>query len=84
MFVALVAGVVLPDMPHNSKGFSAEELQIAQLRLLEDTGESDNDAKDQPITYGLQVALRTPRLYGTCLLRVFWRSQLIYPALSQF
>lgn len=63
MGVAIVAGFMLPDMPHNSKGFTKEELDVAQFRLYEDTGEVDTDGQDQPITYGLQLALRTPRLY---------------------
>jgi hypothetical protein len=62
MFVALIAGVVLPDMPHNSRGFSAEELTVAQLRLMEDTGEIDEDGKDESVWFGLGLALRTPRL----------------------
>jgi hypothetical protein len=37
MFVALVAIVMLPDFPHNTfRGFTAEERQLAQLRMLED------------------------------------------------
>lgn len=37
MFVALIAIVMLPDFPHNTRfGFSKEELQVAQLRMLED------------------------------------------------
>jgi hypothetical protein len=63
MGVAIIAGFMLPDMPHNSTGFSKEELDVAQLRLYEDTGESDTDSQDQPITYGLQLALRTSRLW---------------------
>lgn len=63
MGVAVVAGFMLPDMPHNSKGFTKEELDVAQLRLYEDTGESDTDGDQQPITYGLQLAFRTSRLY---------------------
>lgn len=63
MFIALIAAVVLPDFPHNSKGFSAEELQVAQLRLREDTGDNDEDAEDQPITLGLKLAFTSPRLY---------------------
>jgi hypothetical protein len=37
MFVALIAIVMLPDFPHNTmRGFTAEERQLAQLRMLED------------------------------------------------
>lgn len=40
MFVALIAIFMLPDFPHNSRGFSAEERQLAQLRMLEDVSAS--------------------------------------------
>lgn len=36
MFVAIIAIFMLPDFPHNSRGFTKEELQLAQLRMLED------------------------------------------------
>jgi hypothetical protein len=30
---------MLPDFPHNTRwGFTAEEIQVAQLRMLEDVG----------------------------------------------
>lgn len=48
MFVALVAIVMLPDFPHNTfRGFTAEERQLAQLRMLEDVGLSDTTAVQQ-------------------------------------
>jgi len=37
MFFAVVAAVMLPDFPHNTRyGFTKEEIQVAQLRMLED------------------------------------------------
>lgn len=37
MFFALIAIVMLPDFPHNTKfGFTQQEIQLAQLRMLED------------------------------------------------
>lgn len=37
MFFAVVAVFMLPDFPHNTRfGFSKEEIQVAQLRMLED------------------------------------------------
>lgn len=63
MGVAAITPFVLPDFPHNSRGFSAEELQVAQLRLQEDAGANDEDEEDQPITLGLKLAFQSPRLY---------------------
>ncbi|KAI5475865.1 hypothetical protein MNV49_000747 [Pseudohyphozyma bogoriensis] len=45
IFLAIVAVFVLPDFPHNSRGFSEPEKQLAQLRLAEDAGEADSDEK---------------------------------------
>lgn len=37
MFFAVVAVFMLPDFPHNTRfGFTKEEIQVAQLRMLED------------------------------------------------
>ncbi len=42
MFFALLAIVMLPDFPNNSKrGFTEEEIQVAQLRMLEDVRRSN-------------------------------------------
>ncbi|GAA5868269.1 hypothetical protein JCM8547_002300 [Rhodosporidiobolus lusitaniae] len=42
MFVAVIAVPILPDFPHNSRGFTAEELELAQLRMTEDVGAKDD------------------------------------------
>ncbi|KAJ9123165.1 hypothetical protein QFC22_001358 [Naganishia vaughanmartiniae] len=63
MFVALLAAVILPDTPTNSRGFTAEELQVARLRMREDNGEADVDSKDQPILYGLKLAFADVKIY---------------------
>lgn len=37
MFFAVIAIFMLPDFPHNTRfGFTKEEIQVAQLRMLED------------------------------------------------
>ncbi|GAA5998021.1 uncharacterized protein JCM10292_002267 [Rhodotorula paludigena] len=41
MFFALVLAAMLPDFPHNSRGFSKRELEVAQLRMTEDVGAKD-------------------------------------------
>ncbi|BGP18977.1 hypothetical protein JCM10213v2_007057 [Rhodosporidiobolus nylandii] len=41
IFFALVAIPILPDFPHNSRGFTKEELELAQLRMTEDVGAKD-------------------------------------------
>lgn len=58
MFFALIAMIMLPDFPHNSKrGFTEEELKVAQLRMLEDVGEIDQDSKDEKWHTGFIMAI---------------------------
>lgn len=60
--VSIAAAFILPDLPHNSRGFTEEERQVAQLRMWEDVGELDTDADDSPMV-GLKMALRDPKIY---------------------
>lgn len=63
MFIAIVAAFVLPDLPHNTRGFTPEELEVAQLRMIEDVGEADEDAKDAGTFDGLLMALKDTKMY---------------------
>lgn len=63
MFLGVVAVFVLPDLPTNSRGFTTEELQVAQLRMMEDVGEADTDSEDQGPFDGLFMCLRDPKVY---------------------
>lgn len=63
MLVAILAAVILPDLPHNTRGFTEEERQVAQLRMLEDVGEADTDSKDQGIADGLVMAMKDVKVW---------------------
>ncbi|KAK4688760.1 hypothetical protein P7C73_g1345, partial [Tremellales sp. Uapishka_1] len=64
MFFALVAAVILPDFPSNSKKwFTREEIQVAQLRMLEDVGEVDQDSSEDRWYSGLVMALSDWKIY---------------------
>ncbi|OXH24348.1 MFS transporter [Cryptococcus neoformans] len=64
MFFALIAMFMLPDFPHNSKrGFTEEELKVAQLRMLEDVGEIDQDSKDEKWHTGFIMAVTDWKIY---------------------
>ncbi|KAG9750498.1 MFS general substrate transporter, partial [Aureobasidium melanogenum] len=63
MGVAITAAFVLPDLPYNSKGFTEEELQVAQLRMIEDVGEADEDSSEDGVFDGLFMALKDPKIY---------------------
>lgn len=63
MGIALSAAFILPDLPHNTRGFTKEELELAQLRMTEDVGEADTDSEDQGAFDGLLMALKDTKLY---------------------
>lgn len=61
MLVALSAVFILPDLPHNARGFTEEERQVAQLRMIEDVGEADVD--NDGAMAGLVMALKDTKIY---------------------
>ena len=63
MFVAILAVFILPDLPHNSRGFTEEERYVAQLRMTEDVGVADSDEPDQSVFTGLIMALKDTKVY---------------------
>ncbi|KGO42789.1 Major facilitator superfamily domain, general substrate transporter [Penicillium expansum] len=63
MFLAILAAFILPDLPHNARGFTEEERQVAQLRMLEDVGEADTDSEELGAFGGLKMALLDPKIY---------------------
>lgn len=63
MLLALVALFILPDLPHNTRGFSEEERQVAQIRMLEDVGEADTDSEEQGVAGGLILAVKDVRVW---------------------
>ncbi|KAJ5153591.1 Major facilitator superfamily domain general substrate transporter [Penicillium coprophilum] len=63
MFLAILAAFILPDLPHNARGFTEEERQVAQLRMLEDVGEADTDGEELGAFGGLLLALHDPKIY---------------------
>ncbi|KEQ92715.1 hypothetical protein AUEXF2481DRAFT_68320 [Aureobasidium subglaciale EXF-2481] len=63
MGVAIAAALILPDLPTNSRGFTEEELQVAQLRMIEDVGEADEDSKEDGVFDGLFMALKDTKIY---------------------
>ncbi|CEJ55046.1 Putative Tartrate transporter [Penicillium brasilianum] len=63
MTIAISAAFILPDLPTNSRGFSEEELLVAQLRILEDVGEADTDSEEQSPFSGLIMALKDFKIY---------------------
>lgn len=63
MGVALLGALLLPDLPHNTRWFSEEELAVARLRMAEDTGEADADSHDQKTFDGLLMAVKDYKVY---------------------
>lgn len=63
MLIAIFAAFILPDLPHNSRGFTEEERQVAQLRMIEDVGEADVDSEENDVFYGLRMAVKDIKIY---------------------
>ncbi|KAL0936758.1 tartrate transporter [Colletotrichum truncatum] len=63
MGVAISAAFILPDLPTNSRGFTEEELYVAQLRMTEDVGEADADTDDMGPMDGLIMAVKDVKIY---------------------
>ncbi|KAF2009155.1 tartrate transporter [Aaosphaeria arxii CBS 175.79] len=63
MFIAILAAFVLPDLPHNTRGFTEEERQVAVLRMTEDVGEADEDSAEQSPYAGLIMAVKDVKIY---------------------
>lgn len=63
MLVAILAILILPDLPHNTRGFTEDERIVAQLRMIEDVGEADTDSKDQGAAAGLIMAAKDSKVW---------------------
>ena len=62
MFIAVCAVFILPDLPHNTRGFTEEERYVAQLRMTEDVGVADSDEGQTAFT-GLLMAVKDGKVY---------------------
>ncbi|CBY00565.1 hypothetical protein LEMA_P016950.1 [Plenodomus lingam JN3] len=63
MAIAISAAFILPDLPHNSRGFTEEERAVAVLRMTEDVGEVDADSEEQGVFDGLFMAVKDTKIY---------------------
>ncbi|KAL4971610.1 major facilitator superfamily domain-containing protein [Aspergillus desertorum] len=63
MTIAIAAAIILPDLPTNTRGFTTEELEVAQLRMTEDVGEADVDSEDSGPWDGFFMAIKDVKLY---------------------
>lgn len=79
MFFGFVTVVVLPDFPHNSRGFSIEERKLAVLRMTEDAGQSDSDNTG---TWGAFVGAMTD--YRTHVMALTLTSLVVSLTFNQF
>ncbi|KAL4763351.1 major facilitator superfamily domain-containing protein [Aspergillus foveolatus] len=63
MTIAIAAAIILPDLPSNTRGFTQEELEVAQLRMTEDVGEADVDSEDSGPWDGFFMAIKDVKMY---------------------
>lgn len=68
MAIAIAAVFILPDLPSNTRGFTADELEVAQLRMTEDVGVADVDPEDLGTFGGLFMALKDIKVYIMCII----------------
>lgn len=68
MGIAIAAFFILPDLPHNTRGFTADELEVAQLRMTEDVGLADVDPEGLGTFGGLFMALKDIKVYIMCII----------------
>lgn len=81
MFVALSAAFILPDLPTNTRGFTAEELELAQLRMAEDVGEADVDSEEQGPWDGFFMAIKDVKIY---LMMLFFTAYVVGLSFNAF
>ncbi|KAI0753056.1 MFS general substrate transporter [Daedaleopsis nitida] len=60
--IGLLAILLLPDYPHNTRWFTPAQRRLAQVRLAEDAGEADEDAASESVYKGLVMALKDPKV----------------------
>lgn len=63
MAIAISAAFILPDLPHNTRGFTDDERAVAVLRMTEDVGEADADSAEQGPLDGLYMAVKDVKIY---------------------
>jgi MFS family permease len=63
MAIAIAAIFILPDLPHNSRGFTEEERSVAVWRMTQDVGEADEDSAEQSPWTGLIMAVKDLKIY---------------------
>jgi MFS family permease len=63
MGIAISAAFILPDLPHNTRGFTEEERKLAVYRITEDVGEADEDSAEESPFAGLLMAVKDVKIY---------------------
>lgn len=63
MLIAISAAFILPDLPHNTRGFTDDERAVAILRMTEDVGEADIDSAEQGVFDGFFMAAKDIKIY---------------------
>ncbi|KAH8896623.1 MFS general substrate transporter [Thozetella sp. PMI_491] len=69
--IAAVSPFILPDFPHNTtRHLTEEEVKVAQLRMLEDAGEVDEDSSEEKWYHGAKLAFTDWKLYILALAQI--------------
>ncbi|KAH9834215.1 MFS general substrate transporter [Rhodofomes roseus] len=60
--VGLLAMLLLPDYPHNTRWLTPAQRRLAQVRLAEDAGEADEDGQHETAFSGFMMAIKDPKV----------------------
>lgn len=80
IFIAIIGAILLPDLPSNTRWFTEEELQVAQLRMAEDVGEADEDSSEQGVFDGFLMAVKDFKVYVFVITLIAWTIGLSFNA----
>jgi len=79
--VGFLTIAVMPDYPENTRSFSPEQRRLAQVRLAEEAGETDQDSMEDTALRGLKLAATDSRVW---LFMIMTFSQLLGLSFSNF
>ncbi|WOO81698.1 putative transporter [Vanrija pseudolonga] len=80
IFIAIIGAILLPDLPTNTRWFTEEELQVAQLRMAEDVGEADEDSSELGVFDGFLMAVKDFKVYVFVITLIAWTIGLSFNA----
>lgn len=63
VFIALIVWPILPDYPDSTRWLTETERLMAQKRLVDDVGATDEDEEHEPFARGLHLAIADKKVW---------------------